>query len=35
MELFAQRIYNRLSPAMLDLLDQADRSILQSFSIKG
>ena len=35
MELFAQRIYNRLSPAMLDLLDQADRDILQSFSIKG
>jgi len=35
MELFAQRIYYRLSPGMLDLLDQADRSILQSFSLKG
>ena len=32
MELFAQRIYNRLSPAMLDLLEKADRDILQSYS---
>ena len=32
MELFAQRIYNRLSPSMLDLLEKADRDILQSYS---
>jgi len=34
MELFAQRIYERLSPAMLDLLDESDRQILQSFSTR-
>jgi Cd2+/Zn2+-exporting ATPase len=35
MELFAQRIYERLTPAMLDLLEQADRRILKSFSTRG
>ncbi len=34
MELFAQRINERLSPAMLDLLDESDRHILQSFSTR-
>jgi Cd2+/Zn2+-exporting ATPase len=35
MELFAQRIYKHLSPEFLNLLEKADRDILQSFSIKG
>lgn len=35
MELFAQRIYERLTPAMLDLLEEADRRILHSFSTRG
>jgi sugar-specific transcriptional regulator TrmB len=34
MELFAQRIYERLNPAMLELLDVSDRQILQSFSTR-
>ncbi len=34
MELFAQRIYERLSPAMLELLDESDRQILQNFSTR-
>lgn len=32
MELFAQRINERINPAMLDLLEESDRKILQSFS---
>lgn len=35
MELFAQRIYERLYPAMYDLLDESDRHILQSFSTRS
>lgn len=35
MELFAQRIYKRLNPAMLDRLQEADRRILQNFSNRG
>jgi sugar-specific transcriptional regulator TrmB len=34
MELFAQRIYRRLNPAMLDLLDESDRHIFQSISTR-
>jgi sugar-specific transcriptional regulator TrmB len=34
MELFAQRVYERLDPAQLDLLDQADKKLLMSFSNK-
>ena len=32
MELFAQRVYERLDPAQLDLLDPADKKLLLSFS---
>jgi Cd2+/Zn2+-exporting ATPase len=32
MELFAQRVYKRLDPSLLDLLDQADKQLLLSFS---
>ena len=32
MELFAQRVYERLDPAQLDQLDQADKQLLLSFS---
>ena len=32
MELFAQRIYNRLGPDLLDRLDPDDRHIFESFS---
>ena len=32
MELFAQRVYERLNPSLLDLLDQADKQLLLSFS---
>jgi sugar-specific transcriptional regulator TrmB len=32
MELFAQRVYERLDPSLLDLLDQADQQLLLSFS---
>lgn len=35
MELFAQRIYEHLNPAMLDQLPETDRRILQTFSIRG
>ena len=35
MELFAQRVYERLNPAVLDLLDEADLRILQSYSHKA
>jgi sugar-specific transcriptional regulator TrmB len=32
MELFAQRINERINPSMLEILDESDRKILQSFS---
>jgi Cd2+/Zn2+-exporting ATPase len=32
MELFAQRVYERLESAQLDLLDPADKQLLMSFS---
>lgn len=32
MELFAQRINERINPAILDLLEESDRKILQSFT---
>jgi hypothetical protein len=32
MELFAQRIYNRFGPDLLDRLDPDDRRIFESFS---
>lgn len=32
MELFAQRLYERINPAWLDLLDQEDKQLLLSFS---
>lgn len=35
MELFSQRIYERLGPSLLDLLEMPDREILQGYSIKG
>ena len=34
MELFAQRVYDRLDPAQLSKLDHADRKLLQTFSTK-
>jgi Cd2+/Zn2+-exporting ATPase len=34
MELFTQRINERLTPAMLDLLDETDQRILRSYSTK-
>jgi hypothetical protein len=34
MELFTQRINERLTPAMLDLLDETDQRILSSYSTK-
>jgi sugar-specific transcriptional regulator TrmB len=35
MELFAQRIYKRLTPDLLAQLELSDREVLQSFAIKG
>ena len=35
MELFAQRVYERLDPAQLDRLDQEDKQLLLSFSNKS
>ncbi len=35
MELFAQRIYKHLSQDFLDLVEESDRDILQSFSLRG
>ncbi len=35
MELFAQRINERINPAMLELLEESDRNILQGFSAPG
>jgi Cd2+/Zn2+-exporting ATPase len=35
MELFAQRVYERLSPAMLDLLEDVDKQLLLSFSYQA
>jgi hypothetical protein len=35
MELFAQRVYERLNPDLLDLLDESDRQLLRSFSVNN
>jgi len=35
MELFAQRINERINPAMLEVLEESDRKILQGFSAPG